>query len=255
MSSTGPAAAPLAGKLVVVTGATSGIGRQIAIDAAAAGASVLLVGRDRARLDEATAAAQAQGTAAALELSITEEDAPARLLEAATATSETLDAIVHSAGVLLAGGFASSSLEDLDWQWQVNVRAPFALTQALLPRLGPRGSVIFISSNAAHMGLPGGAAYAATKGAIEALSRTLAVEHGASGVRFNCVAPGAVMTPMNERFRRDDPGVVDAISARAPLGRWGEPADISGLVLYLISDASSYVTGASFAIDGGATAA
>ncbi len=247
--------AQLADKVVVVTGATSGIGRRIAVDAAACGGRVMLVGRDRARLADAVSAAGGSPRATALELDITADEAPATLVEKTLATYDSLDAVVHSAGVLIAGDFDSSRLADFDRQWQVNVRAPYAITQAAIPHLLGHGSVVFITSNAAHMGLPGGTGYAATKGALEALSRTLAVEHGSDGVRFNCVAPGAVITPMNEHFRVESPEVEAEISDRTPLGRWAVPEDISGLVLYLLSEAASYVTGASFAVDGGVTAA
>jgi NAD(P)-dependent dehydrogenase (short-subunit alcohol dehydrogenase family) len=141
-------------------------------------------------------------------------------------------------------------VEDFDLQWEVNVRAPFRLTQAALPHLGPGSSVIFISSN---MGAAGGsscAAYCATKGAIEQLCRALTVELGGHGVRFNIIAPGAIETAMNEGFRAD-PAFYEANRAFAPAERWGQVQDIAPAAVFLAGPGADFVHGARLAIDGG----
>ncbi len=246
MGSGGPA-----GKTAVVTGASSGIGRGIAVALAEAGAHVVLVGRSPERLEETNAAAG--GGCHKVCVDITRPDAAAAIVEEAVRVFGGLNVLVHAAGVFLPKPFEEDTLEDFDVQWETNVRAPFAITQAAVPHLRPAGAVIFVSSIAGLVGFPNSAAYCATKGAVELLSKALTLELTRFGIRFNCIAPGNIRTPMNEHLLAN-PEYEQAMLAVTPSGRIGEVGDIAGAAVYLASDAARYVSGTSLVVDGGWTA-
>lgn len=240
----------LTGKVVVVTGASSGIGAEIATAMGAAGADVTLVGRDVDRLAEVQAAIRdAGGAASTVVADLAAEEAPEQVVASVLGRHGSLDALVHSAGVFKVGPI-EDGVDALERQWRLNVRAPYALTAKALPSLRGGGSVLFISSLAAKVGLAGTSAYAATKGAIEQLVRTLAVEEAPNKVRVNAIAPGHVRTPMNAELLADadyEAGLVKL----TPLGRIGVPADIAPLAVLLASDGASFITGQSILVDGG----
>ena len=243
----------LDGKVALVTGASSGMGRAISIAYADAGARVLLVGRDEERLGDAHAEAASAGECRSLRLDVTADDAPRRLVDEALAEYGRLDILVHAAGVFLPQPFEGNPLGDLDTQWLVNVRAPFALTQAAMPHLGPGSAVIFLSSIAGIVGFPGAVAYCATKGAVELMSKALTLEYGADGVRFNCIAPGNIRTPMNEHLLAD-PAYEQAMLDATPSRRIGTVDEIAGAAVFLASEAAAYMFGSSVVVDGGWTA-
>jgi NAD(P)-dependent dehydrogenase (short-subunit alcohol dehydrogenase family) len=243
----------LEGKVAVVTGASSGMGKAVSVAYASAGAHVLLVGRDEERLAEACADAGKAGLCRSARLDVTDEDAPDTLVKAALDAWGRLDILVHAAGVFLPQPFATNTLDDLDLQWRVNVRAPFAITKAAISHLGAGSSVIFISSIAGLVGFPGAVAYCATKGAVELMSKALTLEYGKTGVRFNCIAPGNIHTPMNAHLFADPTYEQEMLDA-TPSRRIGEVADIAGAAVFLASEAASYMFGSSVVIDGGWTA-
>jgi NAD(P)-dependent dehydrogenase (short-subunit alcohol dehydrogenase family) len=235
-------------RVAVVTGASSGIGAGVAVAMGEAGATVCLAGRNHERLAAVAHAIGERSSVVAVDLR--DEEAPATIVEHAVATHGGIDVLVHSAGLFFPTPFEQTAVDDFDLQWDVNVRAPFRLTQAALPHLGRGSSVIFISSN---MGAAGGsscAAYCATKGAIEQLCRALTVELGGRGVRFNTIAPGAIETAMNEGFRTD-PEFYESNRAFAPAGRWGLVGDIAPAAVFLAGPGADFVHGARLAIDGG----
>jgi NADP-dependent 3-hydroxy acid dehydrogenase YdfG len=164
----------LTGKTALVTGASSGMGREIAIAFSGAGADVVFTGRDRPRLE--AAAAEAPGNTHLLALDVNAPDAPRTLIDDTITAFGRLDLLVHAAGVFLPKPFAQSALADFDRQWETNVRAPYLITQAALPHLQPGAVVIFISSIAGLVGFPNAAGYCATKGAVELMSKALALE-------------------------------------------------------------------------------
>ena len=238
----------LDGKTAIVTGASSGIGAAIVEAMARAGASVVLVGRDADRL--AGVAALCGERHVIVLADVTADNAPARIVEGALEAFGGIDVIVHSAGVFAPNPFPESPVESLDEQWLVNVRAPYAITHAAHEHLRAGASVIFISSIAGHIGFPHSAAYCATKGAIEQLAKSLAVELAPRGVRVNAIAPGNIHSPMNERFFRS-PEYERAMIERTPAGRIGVVEDIAPAAVFLASEAARYVYGVSLLIDGG----
>ncbi|MGW4030052.1 SDR family NAD(P)-dependent oxidoreductase [Streptomyces sp. NPDC004838] len=243
----------LRGKAAVVTGASSGIGADIARALGAAGCDVVLVGRSEDRLATAAKAVADTGAAhATVAADLREDEAAQNVVDAVLARFGRLDVLVHSAGV-----YAQASLEDttdelFDEQWTINVRAPFRLTRAARPHLTRGASIVFVSSMSGRVGSPDDSAYCASKGAVELLVKALATELAPEGIRVNAVAPGNVHTPINAALLT--PEAEREVVATTPAGRVGEVADISPAVVYLASDASSYVHGASLAVDGGFTA-
>ena len=237
----------LDGKVVVVTGASSGIGAAIAKAMSEAGARVVLTGRDEERL---RAVARELGEHQVVAADLAEDEAPARIVSEAVGAFGALNVVVHSAGIFWPKPFAEAPLTDFDAQFRVNVRAPYALTQAALPHLQPDGAVIFISSIAGRVGFPSSTAYCGTKGAVELMTKSLAMELAPAGVRVNAIAPGNIRTPMNASFFESDDYERSMIE-RTPFGRVGVVEDIAPVAVFLASDAARYIHGESILVDGG----
>ncbi|RJQ78866.1 SDR family NAD(P)-dependent oxidoreductase [Amycolatopsis panacis] len=241
----------LDGRVALVTGASSGLGAAIARQLAASGARVAAVGRDQDRLGKVTG--EIGDAAVGLTADLREAGAPERIVDECVAAFGTVDILVHAAGLGEAAPF-DRSLDALDRMWLVNLRAPYVLTQAALPHVRGGGSVVFLSSVAGIVACPQSTAYGTVKGAVENLTRCLAVEEAPHGVRVNAVAPGTVRTPLSEAGPLADPAGEKFLTDRTPLGRIAGVGDVSSAVLYLVSDAASYVTGHSLVVDGGWTA-
>jgi NAD(P)-dependent dehydrogenase (short-subunit alcohol dehydrogenase family) len=240
------------GKVALVTGASSGIGAAVARELGANGATVVLVGRDEERLARVADAISGDGGSAhAVVLDLLEDDAPARLVERAVELGGRLDIIVNAAGVFWPQSLADTTENELDDQWRTNVRVPYLLTQAALPQLTEhRGSVVFFSSMLGSAGNENCSAYCASKGAVETLTRSLAVELAAAGINVNCVAPGAIETAMNEGYR-EDAGFYEHFRTFAPAQRWGRTDDIAPIVAFLSSGLADFMHGAVVPVDGG----
>lgn len=241
-------------KVAIVTGASSGMGAGIAEELAHGGADVALVGRDTDRLGGTVTRVEAAGGGALpIAVDLTEDGSAARVVEDTLARFGRLDILVNAAGIFELAPF-EESLDAFDRQWRCNVRAPFVLTQAAIPHLRKsRGSVLFMSSIAGHIGFATASGYCAAKGAIESLVRVLAVEEAATGVTVNAIAPGNIRTSMNEALLAD-PAYEKAMLAATPAGRIGEVVDIVPAAAFLVSDGAKYITGASLVVDGGWTA-
>ena len=244
---TGAAGFRLDGKVAVVTGASSGIGTGIAKAMSEAGARVVITGRDADRL---RACAETLGEHHVVVADLADDDAPAAIVAETIGAFGALDVLVHSAGIFWPKPFAEAPLEDFDAQFRINVRAPYALTQAALPHLRPDGVVIFISSIAGHVGFPSSTAYCGTKGAVELMTKALAMELAPDGIRVNAVAPGNVHTPMNDRFFESEEYNRSMIE-RTPFGRVGVVDDIAPVAVFLASEAARYIHGESILVDGG----
>jgi NAD(P)-dependent dehydrogenase (short-subunit alcohol dehydrogenase family) len=162
-----------------------------------------------------------------------------------------IDILIHSAGIYVPRRFPETDLATLDRQWAINVRAAFALTQDALPELiRRRGKVIFVSSIDGHVGFAGDTAYAATKGAVDALVRALGMELASRNVRVNALAPGFTATPMNQDARADVQ-VLESVTSATPLKRLATVEDIAHAALFLASDAAAFIVGTVLPVDGG----
>jgi NAD(P)-dependent dehydrogenase (short-subunit alcohol dehydrogenase family) len=237
----------LHGLKALVTGATSGLGRAIALQLARDGADVTVHGRDAARGVQTVEEIQLQGGRAHF--------VAADLNDAASVTRLAkevgdIDILVNNAGFAVWGPTETFELATFDAMFAANVRAPFFLVSALAPGMVARGtgSIINISSMAARLGLAGGAAYGATKAAVASLTQAWAAEYSPRGVRVNAVAPGPTYTRPEARDR------FDSLGATTAMKRAADPAEIAEVVAFLASPRASYMTGAIVAADGGRTA-
>jgi len=240
----------LEGRTALVTGASRGIGAAIAAALDGAGARVALLARDRGGLEEVAAGLTHDPPLISADLA--DPAAPAAAAGAALDALGAVDILVNNAAA--AARLPTVDLEAalIDGLHAVNVRAPLLLVAALLPSMLERGgaSIVNLSSVSGVVGTPRRAAYAATKGAVDAFTRSLAMELGPDGIRVNSVAPGVVDTDLWAK-NKAIPGVVEQVEAQTPLRRWSTPDDIAGVVVFLASDAARFVTGETICADGG----
>ena len=241
----------LAGKVAIVSGASSGIGAEIARELHRADARVLLVGRNTERLAEAAASLDADpDRVETLGVDLTDQAAPDTVVQRTLERFGRLDVLVNAAGIFTPTPFVETTDQILDDQWEANVRAPFRLARAATPHLGEGSSIIFVSSICGYAGFPNSTAYCTTKGAVELLVKALTAELSPRGIRVNAVAPGNVRTSLNAHLLAD-PGYEEQMLAATPAGRIGEVGDIAPAVVFLASPAASYIHGSSLLIDGG----
>ncbi|UUU42500.1 SDR family NAD(P)-dependent oxidoreductase [Streptomyces sp. NBC_00162] len=237
----------LEGKVVVITGAGRGQGAAEARLCAEAGARVVVTD---VREDEGRAvAAELGGQGLYVRHDVADPDSWAQVVRSAVAAFGTISALVNNAALWRTAHVEQQRLDDFETLLRVNLLGPFLGIQAVAPvlRAGGGGSVVNISSTAGLVGIPGHAAYGSTKFGLRGLTRSAALDLAADRIRVNSVHPGAIDTPM----------VAEAVAGRdwshVPLGRMGLPEEVGELVLFLCSDASSYVTGTEFTVDGGMT--
>jgi NAD(P)-dependent dehydrogenase (short-subunit alcohol dehydrogenase family) len=243
-------AGALDGRCALVTGASRGIGAAIARRLDRAGARVALVGRRPEALEEVASTLERRAAVVAADLR--DPHSPGRVAHEALEELGSVDILVNNAAGAVRLATAETDASTIDEIMAVNVRAPLLLVASLIPAMTEKGggSIVNVSSVSAILGTPRRAAYAASKGAIDAATRSLAMELGPFGIRVNSVAPGVVDTAM-WAANRLVPGVVAAVEALTPLRRWGTPDDIADAVVFLASDAARFVTGETICVDGG----
>lgn len=243
----------LDGKVCLVTGAATGIGEAIAERLASDGATVCL-----ADIDEVNVGVVADRIGGhAWKADVSRSADVHRFVEEAAERCGRIDAIVNNAGIAVGGTAADTSEEDWQQVLATNLTGVWHGMKYALPHLRrTKGCVVNMSSVQALVGLPGWAAYAATKGAIIALTQQAAVEYGSEGVRVNCLAPGTIMTPMNEQIfanASDPDALIENWNSSHALGRFGQPNEVAAATSFLISDDASFITGTCLRVDGGLT--
>ena len=243
----------LEGRTALVTGGTSGIGRATAVALAAGGAHVLVAGRDRTRGDAAVDTIRAaNGKADFIEADLGDADSARELARRAIELSGGhVDILVNNAGMFPFGATADT-VDQFDATYNLNVRVPFVLVAELAPAMAARGhgAIVNISTMVAAFGLNGMALYGSSKAALNLLTKAWAAEFGPSGVRVNAVSPGPTRTEGTAGMG----DALDQLAAMAPAGRPASPAEIAAAVVYLASDAASFVHGVILPVDGGRTA-
>lgn len=247
-------------RVVLVTGAGSGIGAAVAQRLAQEGASVIVADRDLSAATAVAASLAAEGRGAfAVGLDVTNSDDIASAIECVRARHGHLDALVNNAGIHHGGSFEGTDMAHWRRLMAVNVEGTMSLSLAALPLLKAAGrptAIVNLSSISGLGGDFGQAAYATSKGAVTHLTRSMALDLAKFGIRVNAVCPGSVRTPMfDAAIAKLDPAKVEEAFARAyPMGRIAEPAEIAAAVAFLASDDASFVNGVNLPVDGGLTA-
>jgi len=246
-------------RIVLITGGSRGLGREAALEVAKQGDDVLLTYQSQADAAQAVVAQiEAMGRkAVALQLDMAASDRFPAFADTVRDTLQSIwgrdrfDALLNNAGHGLNRPFAETTEAEFDSIMQVHVKAPFFLTQALLPLLADGGRILNVSSGLARFCLPGHAAYASAKGAIEVLSRYLAKELGERGISVNAIAPGAIETDFGGGAVRDNDAINQQVASVTVMGRAGLPSDIGVVMAQLLGPASQWITGQRIEASGG----
>jgi NAD(P)-dependent dehydrogenase (short-subunit alcohol dehydrogenase family) len=246
----------LKGKVAIVTGATSGIGRATALRFAQSGAQVVAVGRDEQRLKEVVEEITGQGGAAlSIRADVTVQPIARRVVEKTVEQFGGIDVLVNAAGHIANGTIENTPLADWDAMMNVNLRAVFNLMQQAVPSLiERRGNIVNVSSVTGLRAFPGVLAYCVSKAGLDQLTRCAALELAQKGVRVNAVNPGVVVTEIHKRGGMNDKdytAFLEHSKTTHPIGRVGQAAEVAELIIYLASERASWITGATYSIDGG----
>ena len=247
----------LDGKIALVTGGSKGLGHRMAIALAEAGADIALCSRNGAEAERAAAEIRALTGRKALGLAcdVTDKSSVLNLKGDVEAEFGKVDILLNNAGVNVRKPTVELTEEDWDSVIDISVKGSFFCSQAFMPGMIERkwGRIVMLGSIMSFVAIAGRAAYASSKSALLGMTKALSLEGAAHGVNVNCLCPGPFETPMN-RVLMDDPVAYQAFLAKIPMGRWGQPEELGGAIVFLCSDASSFMTGTSLTIDGGWTA-
>ncbi len=246
-------------RVALITGASRGLGRSAAICLAQTGVDVIItyLGNEAAAQAVVAAIVQEGRRAAALRLDVADSASFPDFAAALRATlqrdfgRDTVDYLVNNAGTGVHAGFAETTAAQLDAMYEVHLKGPFLLTQALLPLIADGGRILNTSSGLTRFTLPGYAAYAAMKGGVEVLTRFMAKELGARGIAVNTIAPGAIETDFGGGAVRDNPDLNAMIAQQTALGRVGLPDDIGAAVAALLGDANGWLNAQRVEVSGG----
>lgn len=251
--------ATLRGRTAIVTGGARGIGAATVRALSTEGAAVAVVDIDEAAARELADALTAEGSSevVACQGDVSDPAGAKRIVDEVLRRWSHLDILVNSAGLFRLVPFAELALEDWNRIIAVNLTGPMILSQLAIRHMVSRGqgSIVNVTSIAGDRGAAGSAAYCASKGGLQMLTRAMAVEYAAHGVRVNAVAPHAIVTDMTRERLVDDSAVASRALAGIPVGRFGEPEEVAAAILYLVSDLAAYVTGITLPVNGGAAAA
>lgn len=245
----------LSGKVAIVTGSSSGIGQAIAVRLATEGARIVVDYRSHPEgADDTQKQIEAAGSKAIiLQADVSRLDDTQKLVDQAWQQLGSCDILVNNAGIEKGADFWDVTEKDYDEVLNINLKGAFFLTQAFVRRLRDAkrpGRIINISSVHEDMAFPRFSTYCTSKGAMRMLARNLAVELGPLGITINNIAPGAIVTPINQSLLDDKPKL-EALLKNIPLGRLGKSEEVAGLAAFLASDEASYITGSTYIIDGG----
>jgi NAD(P)-dependent dehydrogenase (short-subunit alcohol dehydrogenase family) len=249
-------------KVAVVTGAGSGIGAAIARLFAHRGATIAVVDRDAdAAASVADEIARTGGAATAHRCDVSDPPAVDALFATLAATSRGIDILVNNAGIAHVGSIETTKPDDLDRLYRVNVVGVYLCARAAVPLMLQQGAgvILNMASIASLVGIPDRFAYSMTKGAVLAMTRSIAVDYVKRGIRCNCICPARIHTPFVDGFLAANyPGkeaeMLRTLAEYQPIGRMGTPDEVASLALYLCSDEAGFVTGQAYPIDGGVTA-
>ncbi len=250
----------LSGKVALITGGGTGIGRACALQFSREGARVAVAGRRREPLAAVAAEIQAAGgQALSASCDVAKSDQVERTIREVVAQFGALHVLVNNAGILHVGSVEETSEAEWDRLMDVDLKGVFLVSRAALPELrkSGRGAIVNIGSVLGLVGMKKRAAYAAAKGGVTMLTKAMALDHAQEGIRVNCICPAIVETDLVQTIlsqAADREAAVRLRTAQIPLGRMGKPEDVAALAVFLASEESSWLTGAAIALDGGLTA-
>jgi NAD(P)-dependent dehydrogenase (short-subunit alcohol dehydrogenase family) len=245
----------LSGRVAVVTGASRGLGRAMAVELGGAGAKLALVGRDRAKLDETAAeAAKAGAETAVFVTDVTDEGQVRALEQGVRERFGRVDILVNNAGMNIRKPLVDYTLDEWNTVLDTNLTSVFLVCRSFIPMMKGRGwgRIVNLASMMSHVSLPGRTAYSASKAAMLGVTRALAQELADEGITVVAISPGPFATEINTALI-ENPELNKQFLSNIPLGRWGKAEEIGKLALYLCSDAAGFITGSDIVIDGGWT--
>ena len=244
----------LTGRVAIVTGGNGGIGFGMAIGMAEAGAAIAVAARNRDKSEAAVARIAAIGVRAAfIPLDAADPDSCRAMVTAAVDRFGRVDILVNNAGMSIRKPPETYAVSEWEQVIDTNLTGPLVCCQAVYPHMTAQGGgkIVNIGSMFSLFGTPYGAAYAASKGAIVQMTKSLAVAWAKDNIQVNAVLPGWIDTELTQDARRQVPGLNESVLRRTPMGRWGVPEDLAGIAVFLAAPASDFVSGAAIPVDGG----